>query len=310
MKTLRRMVLTTLVLALLGVFSGASHTFAQDACPFPAGVAENPLATPSITAAQVEAGTADLSDFALAARDYMQSVQIGAELTHNACVIRHEGPWKSGSTYLVTVSIDGRVFFHSAMASLSGRPLNRAVYGAILRALGITATTPADVRAALAGVVQTGSFPNTDGGAVQGVGGYAVGFRRTGGNPLILVAGLDIGESHLGTETIDPGSPQVRADQVVNRATLQAFVEGATQYVIDRFQSEGRAAFTQVKSVLRDPAGPWRHGPTYLFIMEPSGYTIFHGAFPDRFEFQTPTNTLREQLPSGEQGDLILPKII
>jgi len=310
MRTLKPLFLFWFVLALAGVLAFAPAAFAQDACPFPAGVAENPLATPSITAAQVEAGTADLSDFALAARDYMQSVQIGAELTHNACVIRHEGPWKSGDTYLVTVSIDGRVFFHSAMASLSGRPLNRAVYGAILRALGITATTPADVRAALANVVQTGSFPNADGGAVQGAGGYAVGFRRTGGNPLILVAGLDIGESHLGTETIDPGSPDVRADQVVDRASLRAFVEGATQYVVDRFQSEGRAAFTQVKSVLRDPAGPWRHGPTYLFIMEPSGYTIFHGAFPDRFEFQTPTNTLREQLPSGETGDLILPKII
>ena len=310
MRALKPLFLFWLVLTLAGVLAATPAAFAQDACPLPVGVDENPLATSSITAAQVEAGTADLSDFALAARDYMQSVQIGAELTHNACLIRHEGPWKSGDTYLVTVSIDGRVFFHSAKASLSGRPLNRVVYGAILRALGITATAPADVRAALAGVVQTGGFPSTDGGAVQGVGGYAVGFRRTGGNPLILVAGLDIGESHLGTETIDPGAPEVRADQVVNRATLQAFVEGATQYVIERFQSEGRAAFTQVKSVLRDPAGPWRHGPTYLFIMEPSGYTIFHGAFPDRFEFQTPTNTLREQLPSGEQGDLILPKII
>ena len=313
MRTLKPLFLFWLVLALSGVLAAAPAAFAQaqDACPLPVGVTANPLATPSITAAQVEAGTADISDFALAARDYMQSVQIGAELTYNACVIRHDGPWKSGSTYIVTVSLDGRVFFHSARASLSGRPLSTAVYVAILRALGITATNPADIRAALASVVQTGSFPNADGGDLPAqIGGYAVGFRRAGGNPLILVAGLDIGESHLGTETIDPGSPDVRADEVINRETLKAFVEGATQYVIERFQSEGRSAFTKVKSVLRDPTGPWRHGPTYLFIMEPSGYTIFHGAFPDRFEFQTPTNTLREQLPSGEPGDLILPKII
>ena len=306
----RRIHFAALLLTLVGVLIAAPASFAQDACPLPAGVAENPLADPSVTAADVEADPGRLMEFALAAREYMQSVQIGAELTHNACVIRHEGPWKSGSTYLVTVSLDGRLFFHSARASLSGRPLSIPVYGAILRALGITATTPADIRTALANVATTGSFPNANGGAVQGIGGYAVGFRRTGGNPLILLAGLDIGESHLGTETIDPGSPDVRADEVVDRETLQAFVEGATQYVVDRYQSEGRAAFTQVKSVLRDPAGPWRHGPTYLFIMEPSGYTIFHGAFPDRFEFQTPTDTLREQLPSGESGDLILPKII
>ncbi len=305
----RRILFAALILALFGVFSAAPAAFAQDACPLPAGVTANPLATPSVTAAQVEAGAASISDFALAAKGYMESVNL-AGLSHNACVIRQEGPWKSGDTYLVTISIDGRVFFHSDEAELSGRPLNNRVYGAILRALGITATAPADISAALANVATTGSFPNANGGQIPVIGGYAVGFKRTGGNPLILVAGLDIGESHLGTETIDQGSPDVRADQVMDRDSLKAFVEGATQYVVDRFRTEGRSAFTQVKSVLRDPSGPWRSGPTYLFIMDPSGYTIFHGAFPDRFEFRTPTNTLREQLPSGEQGDLILPKII
>ena len=294
-----------------GIYGEGTGGMAQ-ACPLPAGVTANPLAAPSLTAAEVEADSSRLTDFALAARDYMRSVRIGAEITHNACIIRQEGPWKSGGTYLATVSLEGRVFFHSAKAALSGRPLNNAVYGAILRALGITATAPADVRAALAKVVADRAFPNANGGALPARigGGYAVGFTRTGGSPLILVAGLDIGERHLGTETVDPGDPEVRADEVVDRATLKAFVEGATQYVIDRSRADGRRAFTQIKSVLRDPNGPWRHGPTYLFIMEPTGYTIFHGAFPDRFEFQTPTNTLREQLPSGEQGDLILPKII
>lgn len=40
--------------------------------------------------------------------------------------------------------------------------------------------------------------------------------------------------------------------------------------------------------------------------MEPTGYTIFHGAFPDRFEFRTPTDTLRDEVT----GELILPQII
>ena len=40
--------------------------------------------------------------------------------------------------------------------------------------------------------------------------------------------------------------------------------------------------------------------------MEPTGYTIFHGAFPSRFEFQTPTDTLRDEVT----GELILPQII
>ncbi|MDE0330536.1 MAG: autotransporter domain-containing protein [Nitrospinae bacterium] len=288
-----------------GIYGEGGGVLAQG-CPLPAGVAANPLADPSITAEQVEAGTASISDFALAARDYMESVQRGPELAHNACVVRQDGPWKSGSTYLTTISTDGRVFFHAARAALGGRPLKRTVYGAILRALGITATAPADVMTALANVAMTGSFPNANGGQIPGVGGYAVGFQRAGASPLILVAGLDIGEAHLDTETIDPGDPTVRADEVVDRATLKTFVKEARDYVLTTFRSEGRAAFTQVKSVLRDPNGPWRHGPVYLFIMEPTGYTIFHGAFPDRFEFRRPTDTLRDEVT----GRLILPQII
>lgn len=247
MKLLRRILFAVLVLALFGVFSGASPAFAQDACPLPAGVTANPLADPSITAEQVEAGTADLSDFALAAKRYMESVQRGPELAYNACVIRQDGPWKSGDTYLVTINTEGRVFFHSASAALGGRPLKPAVWAAIAAATGAAALRT------------TGSFGNPDGGALPaqiGGGGYAVGFRREGGSPLILVAGLDIGDAHLDTETVDPGDPSVRADQVVDRATLKTFVNEATDYVLSTFRSEGRAAFNQVKSVLRDPNGP------------------------------------------------------
>ncbi len=292
MEYLRRILLGVLVL----MFTGATTAFAQGACPLPAGVADNPLATPSVTAAQVEDGSADLRDFALAARDYMESVT-GAEIAHNACVIREDGgPWKSGSTYLVTLSADGRVFFHSARAALGGRPLRPAVWAAIADATGA-----ADLRT-------TQNFGNPNGGALPARigGGYAIGFRRAGGNPLILLAGLDIGEAHLAMETVDPGQPAVRADQVVDRTTLKAFVDGATEHLIDLYRSEGRAAFTKVKSVFRDPNGPWRHGPIYLFIMEPTGYTIFHGAFPDEFEFRTPTDTLRDEVT----GQLILPQII
>ncbi len=278
-----------------GIYGEGGGIVAQG-CPLPAGVAENTLATPSVTAADVEANPGRLMDFALAAKRYMESVQRGPELAHNACVVRQEGPWKSGDTYLVTINTEGRVFFHSKSAALGGRPLKRPVWAAIAAATGAAALRT------------TGAFGNPNGGALpaQIGGGYAVGFTRAGGNPLILVAGLDIGEAHLDTETIDPGDPTVRADEVVNRATLKTFVEEARDYVLRTFRSEGRAAFNQVKSVLRDPNGPWRHGPVYLFIMEPTGYTIFHGAFPDKFEFRRPTDTLRDEVT----GELILPQII
>ena len=270
--------------------------FAQQACPVPAGVADNPLATPATTAAQVEAGTANVRDFALAARSYFSSVSIGAEQIYSACIIRQDGAWKSGSTYIVTVSTDGRVFFHTDRAALSGRPLKAAVWRQIAVATGAAA------------LQTTGRFGNPNGGVLSAQigGGYAVGFRRSGGNPLILVAGLDIGEAHLAPETVDPGNPEIRADEVVDRATLKAFVDEAAEHLINLYRTDGRSAFTRVKSVFRDPNGPWRHGPIYLFIMESTGYTIFHGAFPDRFEYQRPTDTLRDEVT----GDLILPQLI
>ena len=189
------------------------------------------------------------------------------------------------------MSIDGRIFLHSDMAALSGRRLEDSLYRSIAQAVGLS---------------RAGTIGNPEGGSLPG-GGYAAGYRSAIDNsPLVLIAGLDIQETHLAQETVDPGSPTVRADQVVDRATLKAFVNEATEYLVNLYRTEGRSAFTKAKSVFRDPGGPWRHGPVYLFIIEPSGYTIFHGAFPDKFEFQVPTTTLRDVVT----GELILPQII
>lgn len=40
--------------------------------------------------------------------------------------------------------------------------------------------------------------------------------------------------------------------------------------------------------------------------MDPNGYTQLHTGFPDKFEFQAPTDVLRDEVT----GELILPKII
>ena len=277
-------------LGLTGVDLGANSALAQETCPRPADVADNPLSTPSVAAAD-----GDLVGFALAARQYLASVQPGSELAYSACLFRNEESWNSGSTYIVTVSPQGRVFFHSNDAALSGRQLKPAVWGEIAAATGVR-----DLRT-------TGNFGRPNGGPLPQIGGYAVGFKRiVVGTPLVLVAGLDIQESHLEDEVVDPGDPEVRADEVVDRASLKAFVNGAMDYVLGLFQEDGREAFTKAKSVLRDENGPWRHGPIYLFIIESTGYTIFHGAFPNKFEFQKPTDTLRDEVT----GQLILPQII
>ena len=71
-------------------------------------------------------------------------------------------------------------------------------------------------------------------------------------------------------------------------------------------QQKDLKALLKTKRVFRDTTGHWRHGPTYLFIIDRTGYTLFHGAFPEKYELQTPTTTLRDAVT----GELILPQII
>ena len=209
------------IVGLASVFSAAQPAFAQSAqeCPRPAGVADNPLATPSPTASEVVAGTGSLSDFALAARDYLNSIVTPDELGYAGCITRNEGPWKSGPIYLSAVSLDGRVFYNTNDMATGGRKLSDQVYGAILAALGFDVRNPAGLPGEFATVLATGMFPNPNGGYVPGVGGYAVGYGTT--IPYILLAGLDVNNSILSEETLPTGDPVVTAQQVVDRRTLK-----------------------------------------------------------------------------------------
>ena len=127
------------------------------------------------------------------------------------------------------------------------------------------------------------------------------------GSPTIAVAGFDLQQSHLVPEVTDPADvPAVTARDVVDRETLKAFVDGALDYFDGLYEAEGYEASLKIKRVFRDPNGPWRAGPVYLFIIDRNGFTLFHGAFPEKFEFQAPTDTLRDAVT----GELILPQII
>ena len=304
------------ILVLIAVLSNAHPASAQAAaeCVLPPGV--TPPADPSVTAQQVEDGSASLVDFALAVRDLNlevgQSATSAEEVFYRGCLVRQEGgPFRSGSTYVVQLTPDGRVFVHSKDMALSGRLLNPLIYGAILQALGINpadllaepATALAAFAAAAAGDGGAFDIPN-----VPGASGYAVAYISASfGLPIVLLAGFDLDESHLAEEEIDYGDPAIAAEDVVDRESLKAFVTQAGEFILELQKSGDVAASSKLRIALRDPEGPWRHGSVYLYVLDlNSNIVLFHGAFPNTFELRPLVGIARD----GVTGELILPQVL
>ena len=278
------------LLVLAGILSNSYLALAQsrDACTLPAGVAS--VAPPDVTAQQVETGSASPREFALAVRDrFRAGAETPEETFYIACLMREEGsPWRSGNTYLVTLTPDGRIYEHAKSMALAGRLLERGIYGAILQALGIDPADLADPAAAQAAFTAARA---RDGGpfdvpGVPGASGYATVSAPPGfSTPFVLLAGFDLNATHLAAEQIDYGDPAVTAAEVVDRETLKAFVTQAGDYMVDILETGTLADVAKTKVAFRDPNGPWKHGSVYLFAFDlTSNIILFHGAFPDRFE--------------------------
>ena len=281
------------LIVLAGFCSAVRPALAQLDCPLPAGV--TPPEDPRVTAQQVEDGSVSLTDFALAARDQFVSESAGITTVEQAayvgCLVRQEGSaWRSGSTYLVQLTLDGRVLVHTRDMSLSGEKLMTPIYLAILQALGINPAVLADPgQAAAAFAAATmGDGGLFDVAGVAGATGYAtIYFSASLRQPIVLLAGFDLGRSHLEESVIDHFQPPVTASDVVDRTTLKDFVTEAGYYFIQLMESGDLAASSKARIALRDPNGPWRHGPVYVAILQlESRLILLHGAFPDRFELR------------------------
>ena len=282
----------------------------QDPCPLPPGV-EAP-ATPSPTAQQVEDRSAALMDFTLAVRDqYVESTATPKHALHLGCLIRQEeSHWRSGSTYVVLLTLDGTVFIHAQDMRLSGRKLTPDIHRAILGALEVNPADMADpsaVRAALtaAAAGNGGEFNASD---VRGASGYAAvyisGLLQL---PMIALAGFDLDFSHVLEEEIDHVVPAITATDVVDRETLKAFVTEAGKFYIGVQESGDPAAFPKARSAMRDPNGPWRHGSVYLYVLDLTSNIIrVHGAFPNRYEFNFLVPIARDAIT----GKLVLPQVL
>jgi hypothetical protein len=286
-------------LLLTCLFSEVRPTAAQaeEDCFRPEGVGEAP--TPSITAAEVAADPTpeNIKAFALEARNYGEGLDQTA-LSYAICHFKQEGNWKSGSIYVTSLTFlaGGRVEIHAGDMAFGGRKVREDVFMAAAAAAGYNPDTQ--------------TFTNPDGGALpEELGGYAVGMHVGFGPiqfPLILTAGLDLQETHLVPEVFDPAdAPAVTASDVVDRETLKAFVNGAIDRLGELFVTEGFGGLTKGRAVFRAENGPWREGSVYLYTLDASGYTWFHGAFPHRYEF-----TIGGRATDAVTGEVILDLIL
>ncbi len=312
------------LLVLVGVFSNTHPALAD--CELPPGV--TPPAEPSVTAQQVEDGSASLKDFALAMRDqFSRGATTPEQLFHFGCLIRQDGShWHSGSTYTIQLTPNGRVFIHTKDMALSGRLLNPVIYGAILSALGVplpvladlTSPDPAVAAQAFADVLQTLSqepdaafdattpIPGLRPG-IPGASGYATVYLSANLGTMVLLAGFDLNETHVVEEEIDYGDPTITARDVVDRETLKAFVTQAGEWFLEIQKTGDLTALSKAKIALRDPNGPWRHRNVYIYILDRiSNVVRVHGGFPTRFELRPLVGIARD----GVTGELILPQVL
>ena len=302
-RTLSSLAVGLLVLAGICLLDGRP-ALAQLDCP-------SPRPDPPVTAQQVEDGSASLMDFALAATAQFKlggsATVTPEELGRAGCWLRQEGgPWRSDSTYLVTLTPDGRVYLHAKDMSLSAGKLQSPIYAQILRALGtplavlqgLSSSDPtARTRAQAMLLAHLESEPHGPFNLTGGGSGYAAAYESVNTDqPLVLLTGFDLNASHLAAEAIDYGDPMPTASMVVDRYTLKAFVTEALRFIAGTVTrpdgsrlptAESRVAFQKARLALRDPDGPWRHGPVYVTIQDPdTDLILFHGAFPNRFELR------------------------
>ena len=163
------------VLGLAGVFPGAHLALAQsqEACPRPSALPALPEEL--VTAAQVESGDAALPEFVRGFREYSASLlRLPNATGYLGCLMTHEGPFRSGSTYLVTVTPKGRVAVHGKNVLLSGGLLDSGIFAPILEA------------------AKSSEIGGPFMAEAANASGYASGHTGFDGLPTVLVAGFDL----------------------------------------------------------------------------------------------------------------------
>lgn len=243
-----------------------------------------------------------LMEFVEDAKDYLEGITTLSEIARLRDLFRAEGRWKAGPLFLTILTRNGYVIIHGDDPTSENKE--------------IIAVTDEDgrpvVKDLLAAAGRGGDFVDYRWDGVERTA-YAVNYTSgLTGMTLMLTAGFSQDLSAVPVEITPLPRPQVTAAEVVDRATLAAFVNAAAQTYRDAMLTPGMRDLGNAKNALRQEGGDWKAGSVYVFVLSTDGYTLFHGGQPLRFEGRrfedidrqdvNGVRYLRELLAAGEAG--------
>ena len=255
--------ITVLILGLASLLPAAHPAVAQ---------------TPEVTASEVvDAET--LQAFVEGARAWSETFTDPNDFAPYIGAISTEGDWKHGKTHLILMLPNGTVIFHAGDATASGKSLYE-----IEDARGNKVVQDLLAAANMGGghVEYYWDDPEQEGDEEIAKIAYATSYvSGTTATTVVLIGGYYQDPSQAVAATFDPSiihPPEVTAADVVDRATLRAFVQGTKDSYANALEQFGVDELLQHQDIFRVEGGPWRQGSIYFFMFTTEGHVIFHGA--------------------------------
>lgn len=217
---------------------------------------------------------ATLKTFVEGAKNYLEGVTTVEGIARLRDVFRAEGQWKSGSLFLTTMTRNGNILVHGDDPTSENKRMT-IVEDELGRPVG---------QELLAAAERGGDFVEYRWDGADRVA-YAVHYASgLTDNTLVVIGGFAQDLTSVPVEFTPPPRPEVTAAEVVDRPTLKAFVEAAARVYRDATLSPNLGRLGDTKTAFRQEGSDWKSGEVYIFVASTDGYTLFHGAFPARFE--------------------------
>ena len=280
----RRAFLKTATVSSLGIVLAACR-------PIPP-IDEAEPAMGQVTAAQVT-DPESLKAFVLSAKAHIEAITDFNEAAKVRERLKTEERWKSGSTFLIIFFMNGDVLAHGN---------DRDAEGKNLLAVEDERGTKV-VEELFAAAAQGGGFVEYHDDGPRTAYAVEINFGLTA-RQFLLIGGYAQDVSHVPVMIADLPKPPVTASEVVDRATLTAFVEAAAETFRNAVGSEGGSELVGVRNAFRVEGGYWKSGPVYLWVVSSEGVTIFHGF--ESYREGKPTDMVR----TDSQGIKIAEELI